>query len=83
MYLSTVVRFVLVDFISFEFIVKFSPISHIVIVCLTHLQPAIALWKVASITIADDILERITATPFAMTSSDILFHWISFGEVVP
>jgi hypothetical protein len=55
----------------------------VVIICGAHLQTASAFGTASAIAITDDVLKGIASTPLSASSSDISFHGVAFGEIVP
>jgi len=57
--------------------------THIVVVCCPHFEPAISLGDTATITIADDVFERVASSPLTTVSSNITLHCVCSSKVIP
>jgi len=57
--------------------------AYIKVIGLAHLQPPVPPGAGTTITITDDVLERVAASPLTAVSPNIALHAVGFGEVVP
>lgn len=53
-------------------------VAYVEVVGLAHLQPPVPAGAAATVTIADDVLERVAASPLTAVSPDITLHAVCF-----
>lgn len=56
---------------------------YVVIISGAHLQTTRTFWTASPIPIANDVFKSIAAAPLGSGSSDVTFHGVTLGKVVP